>query len=309
MAKAKTNPAEYIVPLEINGLTGRMLHMPAEGKHKSEILFIYGQHSSLERWWGLIQYLHHYGAVTVPDLPGFGGMDSFYKIGQKPTIDNLADYLAAFMKMRYRHKKVVIVGLSFGFVVATRMLQLYPELTNNVELLVSIVGFTHADDFIFTKRRYWFYRILTRTVAQRLPSAFFRYVCLNSVVLKSVYRRTYLAKSKFENTKTAEDYDLQMTVEIWLWQHNDVRTHAFTTAEFLTLNNCQKQINLPVWHIIADADQYFDHHRVEQHMRIVFSDVHIAKSKFANHAPSVVAHENEVSGLVPPELRQVLLHL
>ena len=117
MAKAKTNPAEYIVPLEINGLTGRMLHMPAEGKHKSEILFIYGQHSSLERWWGLIQYLHHYGAVTVPDLPGFGGMDSFYKIGQKPTIDNLADYLAAFMKMRYRHKKVVIVGLSFGFVV------------------------------------------------------------------------------------------------------------------------------------------------------------------------------------------------
>ena len=73
--KAPRNPADYIVPLNINGLDGRLLHMPApEGKSKNmEILFIYGHHSSIERWWGVVQVLNRYGAVTMPDLPGFGG--------------------------------------------------------------------------------------------------------------------------------------------------------------------------------------------------------------------------------------------
>src|ERR1700741_1092962 len=121
-------PADHIVPLYINGMNGRMLHIPGPAHTKREILFIYGHHSTLERWWGLVQDLNQYGTVTMPDLPGFGGMDSFYRIGQKPTIDNLADYLAAFIKMHYKKRKFTIAGLSFGFLVATRMLQRYPEM-------------------------------------------------------------------------------------------------------------------------------------------------------------------------------------
>ena len=84
---------------------------------------LYGHHSSLERVYGLAEDMSQYGNVTIPDYPGFGGMDSFYKIGMKPTLDNLADYLATFVKLRYRGKKVTIVGMSLGFVIATRMLQ------------------------------------------------------------------------------------------------------------------------------------------------------------------------------------------
>src|SRR3954470_17459407 len=135
------NPADYIVPLNINRLDGRMLRLPAKSARQAknrEILFVYGLHSSLERWWGLTQVLSRYGNVTMPDLPGFGGMDSFYKIGKKPTLDNMADYLAAFIKLRYKNKKLIIAGMSFGFVIATRLLQRYPELTKKVALLVSI---------------------------------------------------------------------------------------------------------------------------------------------------------------------------
>src|SRR5205085_11669969 len=98
--KVTRNPVDYIVPLNINGLEGRVMHLPAPKTKKAgqrEILFVYGLHSSLERWWGLTQVLNRYGAVTMPDLPGFGGMDSFYTIGKKPTLDNMADYLAAFV--------------------------------------------------------------------------------------------------------------------------------------------------------------------------------------------------------------------
>src|SRR5260370_9518477 len=113
-------PADFIVPLNMNGLQGRMLTMTARRGKKREMVLIYGHHSSLERWFGLAQVLNRYGSVAMPDLPGFGGMDSLYKIGQKPTVDAMADYLAAFVKMRYKRRRVTIVGMSYGLVVATR---------------------------------------------------------------------------------------------------------------------------------------------------------------------------------------------
>ncbi|HEU4609283.1 MAG TPA: hypothetical protein VFS31_14300, partial [Chitinophagaceae bacterium] len=97
----KKQMAEHILPLNINGLQGRMLRMPAKKRTNKEILLIYGHHATLERWYGLVENLSEYGNVTMPDLPGFGGMQSFKKAGRKPDIDAFADYLAAFIKLRY----------------------------------------------------------------------------------------------------------------------------------------------------------------------------------------------------------------
>ncbi|MEJ0073013.1 MAG: alpha/beta fold hydrolase [Candidatus Saccharibacteria bacterium] len=142
-----------------------MLHIPAEKGKNREILVLYGHHALLERWWGLVQNFAEFGSVTMPDIPGFGGMDSFYKIGQKPTLDAYADYMAAFIKLRYKHKRVNIVGISFGFLVATRMLQRYPELTKRVDFLVSAAGFMRADEFTFSRQRYLFYLYASRLMA------------------------------------------------------------------------------------------------------------------------------------------------
>src|SRR5690242_18466376 len=193
MAKREARPEDYIRPLDMNGLAGRMLVLPAPKNKQTEILFVYGQHSSLERWWGLLRYANKYGAVTAPDLPGFGGMESFHKIGKKPTLDNYADYLAAFVKLKYRKKKVIILGMSLGFVIATRMLQRYPELRKNVTMLVSLAGMTHRDDFGFPARRYWFYRSIGMVFSGWLPATFFRYAFLNGWVLRKTYARTRLA--------------------------------------------------------------------------------------------------------------------
>src|SRR5581483_611837 len=114
-----TSAADYIVPLNINKLEGRMLYAPSTSSAQRNILLVYGHHAMLERWWSLVQNLTEYGNVTMPDLPGFGGMDSFYKIGRKPTIDDFADYLAAFIKLRFRRKRITIVAISFGFIVVT----------------------------------------------------------------------------------------------------------------------------------------------------------------------------------------------
>jgi pimeloyl-ACP methyl ester carboxylesterase len=300
------NPADYIVPLNMNGLEGRMLHIPAPKDSRNEILFVYGHHSSLERWWGVMQVLNRYAAVTMPDLPGFGGMDSFYKIGKKPTIDNMADYLAAFVKLRYRRKKIMIAGMSYGFVVVTRMLQRYPELAKKVTILVSIVGFAHHDDFSFSKPRYYSYLYGAKVGSRQPMPTIFRYGAINKYVLRAVYAKMHNAKHKFKNVKSQEEFDYLMDVEIGLWHNNDVRTWMYTTADFLQLDNCGIKVNLPLWHVTVEADRYFDHRIVEQHLKVIFKDVTLIKTKLANHAPSVIANEKMAAPLIPPKLRRLL---
>lgn len=306
MAKQKLgNPSDYIATLYINGMQGRMLHVPAPKNKSREILFIYGHHSSLERWWGVIQDLNQYGAVTMPDLPGFGGMQSYYKIGEIPTIDNLADYLATFIKMRYKRKRVTIAGLSFGFVVVTRMLQRYPDIAKKVDLLVSVVGFAHKDDFNFTRTRYLFYRYGAAFFSRRFPAMFFKNVILHPLVLRSAYHRTHNARQKFKSLDRAQN-EAAMDMEVHLWRSNDVRTHMKTSVDFLTLDNCHQQVDMPVWHISIDADRYFDNFRVEQHLSIIFSKVTTVKSKMDTHAPSVIADAKTAAPMLPTRIRRLL---
>jgi pimeloyl-ACP methyl ester carboxylesterase len=307
MPKTNANPADYIVPLNMNGLQGRMLHMDAPKGRSKEILFVYGHHSSLERWFGLMQNLNRYGAVTMPDLPGFGGMDSFYKIGEEATIDQLADYLAAFIKMRYKRKKVTIAGMSLGFVIATRMLQRYPDLTKRVDMLISLAGFAHKDDFTFSRRRAFMYRAFSSFFSHRIPAMFFRHVILHQYILRTVYQHTHNAKNKFHGL-VEEELKEMMDVEVRLWHDNDVRTYMKTSTEFLNLDNCKVKVNLPVYHVAIAGDQYFDNNIVEQHFKVIFSDYHLADTlDVANHAPSVIADAKAAAPFVPPKLRRLLL--
>lgn len=308
--KMSNNPADYIVSLDIDGLKGRMLRLPApKDKETQEILFVYGHHSSLERWWGLTQVLNRYGAVTMPDLPGFGGMDGLYKIGKKPTIDNLADYLATFIGRHYQDKKIIIAGMSFGFVVATRMLQRHPELSKQVKLMISVVGFAHHHDFTFSRPRYYAYLWLARLMSHRLTARFFRYVCLNAWVLRAVYARTHNAKNKFAQVTTAEEFNYLMNIEIGLWHDNDVRTHMYTTRQFLQLDNCGQPVDVPLWHVSTTADHFFDHKVVEKHLKLIYKDFNSAEADLNSHAPSVLADAAMAAPMLPEKLRQVLSQL
>jgi pimeloyl-ACP methyl ester carboxylesterase len=305
--KTDKNPGDYIFPLNMNGLQGRMLHLPAKKAGSRELLVIYGHHALLERWWGLVENFNDFGAVTMPDLPGFGGMDSFYKIKTKPEIDAFADYLATFIKLRYKRKKITIVGVSYGFVIATRMLQRYPDLVKQVDLLICAVGFAHEDDFVFSRTRMALYRTSSKVVSTRIVAPIFRALFLNPLVLRVAYGQTRNAKPKFaEAENDPEKLRVMMDLEIKLWHDNDIRTHMFTTNKFLHLDNCRQQIKLPVWHIYSSNDHYFNNSLVEQHFRVIFSDYHGVQINMKTHAPSIMADKKASRVLIPKELRKLL---
>jgi pimeloyl-ACP methyl ester carboxylesterase len=305
MPKKKLDLNDYIFPLFMNGLQGRMLRMPAPKNKKREILFIYGLHASLERQFGIAEFLNKYGAVTMPDLPGFGGMQSFYKIGEKPSIDNLADYLASFIKLRYKNKKVTIMAISFGFVVVTRMLQKYPDLAKKVELLVSVVGFVHHDEFLYKRHNKTFFRYVASFFSNRAPAWFCRNIILRPTLIRATYRHVAERHAKLKDADVAER-DRRIDFEVTLWQSNDIRTYMDNLVSMFKLDLCTQQVNLPVHHVAVAHDAYFDNHLVSEHMKVIYSDVTVVSSRLLAHAPTVIADAKDAAGIIPLKIRRLL---
>lgn len=293
--------------MHVNGMDGRMLRLPAPKSKKRNILLLYGHHSSLERMFGLAEVLNEHGSLIMPDLPGLGGMDSFYKIGQKPTLDNYADYLASLIKLYYKRRRLTIFAMSFSVPLVVRMLQKYPELAKKVDLFISIAGFVHRDDFIFSRKLYWSLRSMAYIFTYRLPAAFAKRVILTRPVIKSTYLAVSGWHDKMKDASTPEERMRRIDFEIGLWQMNDVRTRMSTMTMMFTVDLCKgQQLDVPAYHVTATQDRYFDHEVVKQHLHIVFKDLKVIPSKMANHAPTIVANAEEAAPYIPKRLRTLL---
>jgi hypothetical protein len=168
-----------------------------------------------------------------------------------------------------------------------------------------MVGFTHYDEFTFTKSRFLFYKYGAKFFSYRLSAAFFRNVILHPSLLRMVYHRMHNAKAKFQNL-TEEEKKRAMEFEVHLWRTNDVRTYMATTVGMLTLNNCTKHVKLPVHHVCVSADQYFNGSVVEQHMRVIFSDYIEHVAVIDTHAPSIIADKKVAASFLPASLKQEL---
>ncbi len=303
--KVSQIPEEYLHPLNLNGLNGRFLRIPRPRK-KREILLIYGHHASLERYYGLAEDLSQYGTLTMPDLPGFGGMDSLYSIGVEATIDELADYLAAVVKLIYKNRQFTLAGFSIGSAITTRMLQKYPEIAARVDLYISVAGFTHYSDFKIPNRYKQFYMNVSRIFVSKWSANIFRYLILNSFILKSFYRFMPNARSKFSDLSNTE-YKRMINFDVELWQNNDVQTYMKTAREMFLLDLTHQKINLPVHYIsLGKVDQYFDNKSVAKNMKKIFSGYAVEIAKMKTHMPSVIADKSETVGLIPVASRKLL---
>lgn len=261
--------SNFIAPLNVNGLQGRVLRLPPARDRRREILFVYDRHASIEKWWPLLKQLGQFGAVTAPDLPGFGGMDSLITIEQRPNLDTMADYLAAFVKLRYNRRRLSIVAVGYGFVIVTRMLQRYPDLAKKVDYTISIAGYVHKDDLQLSRRKRITYLLLARLLSYSLPALLFRNVLLHPLVVRMWYR--HQLRDMPNATLAARKRKVTLLQqETLLWQMTDVRTTMQTLHDGLRLDNCTKQIALPVWHVQSPHDDAYDSHKIEQHLNVAY---------------------------------------
>lgn len=305
---APKKTVDYIVPMLINKMHGRMLKIPAAKKtyQNKEILIIYGHHASLERIFGIADEFSKYGNVTAPDLPGFGGMDSFYKIGRKPTLDALADYVASFIKLRYSRKRLTIVGISFGLVVLTRTLQRYPELAKKVDMVISIVGFAHMDDWLLSQRSQRLLKTSSLVGSSGILSWLLSHTATSAPVLRTVYRRRKDTHPKLKDSRNNTELEKRISYEVMLWKKNHLRTRLYTIGWLLDIDLCNHQVKVPVAHVAVRNDHMFNNAFVEQHLGVIYTKVSMHFVDIESHAPTRVDTTKEAEKLFPKSLRILL---
>jgi pimeloyl-ACP methyl ester carboxylesterase len=255
---------------------------------------------------GIADNLNDYGKVTIPDLPGFGGMDSFYKIGLKPSIDNYADYLATFIKLKFKNKKFTLISMSYSFLIVTKMLQKYPDIAKQVDLLVSSVGFVHYDDFRLPIYQIGGLKVLS-SILQYNPFAYIaKHTIFSEFSIKTFYKHLGVKHSKMQDAGDEKVKNKRIKTEVVLWEINDVRTRMKTMHDSFNANLLDKQVDLPVHHVYVEDDRFFNNRVVEQHMRIIYKDFIGIKTNIIGHMPSIVATKQEADVFIPKELKKLL---
>lgn len=304
-------PAGTIKRININGLSGRVLTIPKSKKttNDPEILLIYGMHSSIERYYTVAKALAGFGNVTMPDLPGHGGMDSFYKIGMEPTLDNFADYLAAFIKLHYKNKRLVIVGMSLGFEFVTNLLARYPDITERVDLVVSAVGFTHYKDFKIKKFNQFVLRVTGYLGSRRFIGYMIQRVIFNKLMIRlgfAIWGKRNLNKYTGLTKEQIAEYS---RIDIDLWVINDLRTRAFTAYKMFKSDLTYLHVPIPVHSIYVPDDQYFYRDRVKEHMSMIYTGFTEHRADLVSHGSTLIATEEEALTLFPHDLQQFMKSL
>ncbi len=303
-------PDEHVHSLNINGMKGRMVKIPAKKKNlRRKILLVYGMHTSLERMYSTAKFLSRYGEVTMPDLPGFGGMDSLYSIGKKASVDNFADYLRTFIRFNYKKQKFSIIAMSNGFEIATRMLQKYPVVADRVSLLVSFVGFGRPSDF----KQSVSYRNLQLATAKffstRPMAAFLKYSMTNRFTLGLILDFWFFKFNNKDKHEGDADKESIKQMELYLWSINDMRTRAETISTFFTcdlIKTSNKPIPLKVINLTAGEDQWFKTDNVRTTLAALYEKYEEHPLNLKAHAPSLVANESEVAKIIPKEVTKIL---
>jgi pimeloyl-ACP methyl ester carboxylesterase len=300
-------PDEFVSGLHVNGLRGRVLKLPAKNKRhaKKNILLVYGHHSSIERMYSLASHMSSYGNVIMPDLPGFGGMDSFYIIGKKPTLDAMADYLATYIKMTYKNSPFAICCMSYGFLVVTKMLQKYPKMQKQVTLLVSLVGFSHKNDFRFTKKTHKALLTLSKIGSTAPVALFSKHVMFTAPIISATY--TIMAR-KHVKMKDADKREQKRRIafEVYLWKCNDARTYFATSHDFLLVDLTTTTVAHGLHHVNVAEDQYFDTAIVNENLSKIYTPLKVYTAILPNHAPTVISDEDEAARLIPQGLKRIL---
>lgn len=303
MVKSKSEvPKKFIIPLYVNRLHGRMLRLPPRKTGSSEILIVYGLQSSLDQVYNLAKQLNSLGGVTVVDLPGFGGMNSFYKIGEKPSTDRFADYLAALIKLKFSRKKLNIVGVSYGFAVTVRMLQKYPELASKVFTLVSVEGYVHSEDFNLKSGDILLFRSVTKILSLKFPAWLADKLILRPSIMKFTYNIALQPKAISDSKKHSIERKSGADSKIRLWKQNDLRTYMATSADILKLNLCDQQIDLVVYQIFDRNKNRFKEDVLEQHLKVIFKKAYIFKSNNTVKRNSNKHHDY----VIPTKIRRQL---
>jgi hypothetical protein len=195
-------------------------------------------------------------------------MDSFRRVGRKGTIEDYAEYLASFVQLRFKRRRVTIIAIGSGLAMVVRMCQRYPEIAKKVDQIVSVGGWLHHDDWLADKQSQAVAAILAKMLAApvigRLAGAYWLRAGLFNLLHQAgeaLYQLCSLDPLLAGPTSlpAAERY-----------RQPDAAAQWRLVAEGLQLDACQKRLAIPAYCLVDRLPLLVNNQVAEQHFRVVF---------------------------------------
>jgi len=291
------------------GLHGRYAHWPASSRDaKRTFVLIYGQHATLERIEPIAQALSDYGDVYAVDTPGFGGMESSYKIKQYPSLDFMAGHLSHFVNKYVQTKRLItFMGISFGLQIITSALDKDHLLAKRTEEAISFAGFVSYKDFSMPISYQIFFMYLLANLGRTYIGSKIIKVFTTAPMLRFIYfaARPFNVQHKSLPKHKSQDY---LDQQIWLWQNNDARTHAATGWDFLRKTD-MTSLRLPVSmvHVGVPRDHLLKNAQVSAELRIMYKSVIILDLNLNSHTSLDLDSSDKIRQLLPATLKELLM--
>lgn len=254
------------------------------------------------------EFLNDYGTVILVDLPGIGGMDSFYDIKRKPTLDAYADYLYSVLPSIKSARPIKVVAMSFGFLVLTRMLQKYPDSEAWFSDVISFVGFGRAQDFKNLARKQRYYIPLSRMLSTQIGGWLVDQLIFNPLSLRIMFAIFRTFNPKYQSGQVA-DRRASVAMELDLWQRNDARTRFALYEMLFTFDltrSSDRLISVPLHDMTTPSDQYFAPKRVAKTLKQLYARVSASVANIPLHAPSIMGDKAEITGVFSTEAKAIL---
>lgn len=265
-----------IQSLRINRLVGRV-YKSENTKSKKQILLVSGVGGSIENTEGLIKILSRIGNVVRPDMPGIGGMTSFYSIGRKPNIKAYADYLRAFTKLRYKKtNKITVVTIGEGLLFVTKLLIDYPDLQKNIKTVVSIGGIVHKNDLKVSPSK----KLLIK-IAPKLHNIKF----LDWMAKILIINTPIIYKFVHGNNQNERNFAVNM------WRESNLRTRLFLENELTKTDLCNSPINTPLHYMFGPLVLPTNKYSIKHHLPVVYKNFNLIKTKKDINSCLVFANE------------------
>lgn len=291
-------PAEYLFIRKVRGRSYRYAYLP-NPRSKLQIVFVNGHHSNIERVYPLLEYLHKFGTVYCPDLPGFGKSEPFRT--RRPGLEQEADFLHYFCKRHLTEEPVVLIGASMGFMVGTLCLMKHPKMQDQCKGVVNIAGFVTSDSLRFSSRRMGVFRRFTGWMSRRWVARSIQRHLFNQKWLMRRFVEQSLIKKDYRNFSEeqkiiAREFDLQ------LWQENDLYTHFSTLHDILHLDITGEKIRIPLYAIYTKHDKYIKSEGFARSLKRVYPNSRVIRYGLKGHAPVYVASMKEYTKLIPQDV-------
>lgn len=205
---------EYVYFLDVNGMSGRHIKLPSKSLNSRRQIVVFGGFlSSAEKHFGLLDYLRQFGEVNYIDLPGYGGMDSLFEIGEFPMCDNYGDYIYSVLKTLKSISMPSIVCLGSSVIYVVNFMKRHPAARRWVRTVIHIEGI----DADVSKATYG--------ELSRASSSLLKLASSKPSINKLLYRRLI---GGIEDKELSED---EKSLLEHLVSCNDIRTHMSVLNE------------------------------------------------------------------------------